>query len=98
MTITFKQIGDLQLILEKDSTGIIHIGVGENSIPLSHKDIVNLINTLRFLNSLSPDNLQEDSFPSMQGYIHVDSTGIPPKFYTDTPILTEGTYTTVPSI
>lgn len=71
MKITFKQIGDNHLSIEKDTAGIIHISIcdGDNSIyntiPLSNRDINNLIKTLKFLSEMTPDNLQEDSFPSI---------------------------------
>ena len=95
MNIIFKEIGDNHLSIEKDTAGIIHISIcdGDNSIyntiPLSNRDINNLIKTLKFLSEMTPDNLQEDSFPSVNkisisGGVYVDTDMLLPAVSTGT--------------
>ena len=87
MNIIFKEIGDNHLSIEKDTAGIIHISIcdGDNSIyntiPLSNRDINNLIKTLKFLSEMTPDNLQEDSFPSVNKISISDGVYVDPDMF-----------------
>ena len=97
MTIQFKNMGSSGMDLIKDSTGIVWVSITDSvftqQMPLSNTDINNLITTLEYLKRLQPENLREDSFPSLSQAVDDDLDDMIE--VEGNPVLTRGrTYTT----
>ena len=71
MKITFKQIGDSVLEIEKDDAGIVWLSIKDNKIPLSKRDLKNFNQTLRFLDEVQPETMTSDNFESRSYSHHV---------------------------
>lgn len=95
MKITFKQIGDSVLEIEKDDAGIVWLSIKDNKIPLSKRDLKNFNQTLRFLDEVQPETMTSDNFESRSyshpvlGEINIESYR--PEVVTATAISTTGT-------